>query len=279
MSTDDITAFPAGYTAIEHQGRKCVWVASSYNHPPHNGGVSHMILYDLPSLIARKFIKRDDDGNVVWDAAAMTVEYGVYRPVADTELPDTISSMSRHHTHFNTETNKWELPDITDRVAAGIEQRHDSDVSTAVQNNAQWQVLETLVKARYPGRTGADKAAKDDFYGKWNTTGEADACILQAHAWRKSLGKVEQPENTDALAQTAIENAQMFCMEVMKRGVPRVLYTNKFIANLEADAGKSRGRNYPRGVIIVKELSTPANRLERTVVSIVDGIRTQLSEG
>jgi len=280
MSTSEITTFPAGYTATASDNK--VWVASSHNHAPYNGAVRLMIHYPLADLVSRGFLKRDDDGNVVWDTAAMTVDYGVYRPIPDTELPDPASSMTRYHIHFNTETNKWELPDITDDVHAIIEARHDNDVGSARQNHVQWRVMERMMLLHYPDRTNADHQAKlREFYREWDNASGKDACIMTADAWRKSLGKVVRTEPIARYAETALANAMMFCANTPATAI-RIQYVERLIERLAADAGKphdASDRNYPRGVIFVKKLSSPRNPQERTIKSVVDAIKRAIAEG
>jgi len=283
MSTESAIQLPAGYTLIDGDGTwnygyvsgKGIWTQTDITTSP---------LYFMPDYQLSAYLYQDSNDQLwKWkDEDGRTQNGFLMTPIADAHMPD--SGMSRRHTHFNTVTNKWELANISNEVHIHIEHEHDNDVASAVQNHAQWKMMERLTLKAYPD-SGAKRAEnrniRTQFYQNWDAASDPDSCILQADAWRKSLGKVEHPENTNTLGRTALANAMTMCGALNSRnlGTPKVKYIDAFIENLIADgalAHDSSERTYPRGVILVKELSEPANNLERTVESVIQGIETEL---
>ena len=274
-----ITSFPAGYTPHDTHNGKEVW-AAWYND---RGEFYTVTRLSLIYAVLRGMVELDNDGNVQWVDSKLTADDGWrFAPIPDSAQP--ADGMTGRHTYFNTETNKWELPDISGTISASIEDQHDNDISSAVQNHRQWENIERLVLKAYPGRGGADQSAKRAFYRDWGDTAKSDDCILIADAWRKSLGKVTYPEKAYVLAQTARSNGKAICDLPDSKfiGHPRIKFIDKLIDVLVADgelAFDADTREFPRGVIFVTALSTPANPLERTVTAVLATIKTALGGG
>lgn len=282
-----ITTPPAGYTLDDGY----LWYASYHTADAtgyEDGEFSHINRMKFSDIVgsASAMVVRDNDGNVVFDDDALATVFAQWnttgRFIPDSEIP--AGGMSRYHTIFNETTGKWEQPDATAEVARAIEEHHDSDVHAALQNHAQWGVLEDLMLARYGDRANADHRAKmAAFHALWDKTSGRDSLALIAEAWRRSLGKVEQPFRRWAMGRLALANAKLF-YDALPTGSVKVKYIDKLVERFDADAAKSatsRTRNYPREVVFVEKLSVPANAKERTVASVVAGIKAAVfpSEG
>jgi len=285
MSSDNpITSFPEGYTATPIAGRDSevgIWTQAD------SGNMFHWSLRLFIEPHANPLLKRDDDGNVVWDTDALAnARWGAVRPIPDSEHP--AEGMTVFHSQFNTATGKWEKPFIDDAVGVAFERESENDVGATLDSlcmvdafDAAFRVFRTIMTSEQRGTTATDMAAMTECTAK---VIDRAAPIAIAHAWLMSHGGITMPPQDWVYAESARAFSKAFLahlgeLEQSALGTSRPWqYKRRLIDELRADAKRTgNARFLPRGVTIVETLSSPAVATETTAAAVITKLKAALA--
>lgn len=249
---------------------------------------------------------RDDSGAVVFDNAVLdALDYSLVF-IPDSQLP---ADMSLHHTEFNAETQKYQLPNILDRVRKRHEGDRDFDVHSALfdfhnsQNRItymRFQMAEAVrnaaaadvatTRARHVEQINAYNTVRDthlsyafeivlteahiDSLNYFHPSDTTDADIDAAHQWAVSQAAtlLAELQRRAALPTSSDDRLRADCTD----------YVARFSTLLTADgqhAADASERTWPRDVRWVAALSTgaKADSRERTLASAFTLVGTALN--
>lgn len=286
MSSDNpITSFPEGYTATPIAGRDGevgVWVRYvDHVHPGQYSLRACLSVHETPLL------KRDDDGNVVWDLdACANARWGSVVPIPDSQIP--AEGMTREHTLFDEATGKWTKPLVDDEVGVAFERESENDVGATLDSlcmvdafDAAFRVFRTIMTSEQRGTTATDMAAMTECTAK---VIDRAAPIAIAHAWLMSHGGITRPPDEYTYARMARKFSADFLahlgeLEQSALGTSRPWqYKRRLIDELRADAKRTgNARFLPRGVTIVETLSSPAVATETTAAAVITKLKAALA--
>ena len=270
------TVLPTGYSAHDINGSDYVW--SRYTNWDGSTLVSRV---RLSWALTRT--KLDPDNNSVWDTELLEAGGSGTRFLPDSELPE---DMSEAHTHFNATSGKWEKPDLLDEIHDAHEagRDHDAKWADSVYSLHTQSVLD--LKFLKSKAQAADRPSYDVRIAEFQS-----ARTKTQHAWDtvltnriiSSRGKTTHPETIEDVLATARANSKLFLDAVNESetlGHPEADYIDTMVGYLEADAKKTAidaTRNFPRGFILVSELSDPMVIGEMTVASVLTKIKSTLT--
>ena len=280
---------PAGYS-LNANGNLHVYShgiggrGDGWDFARRNVVIKSMEEYPISWAAIHNYLTVDDDNNVTIGEPYVDSRGITRRIIPDSEIPD--GGLTRHHTHFNTDTGKWELEDIEPLSHSRLEEQHDSDVAAA--EAALCEVEIDLMHRRAvlvnlnPDMKAHANAEYADFDDCIDNIVDTNAEPAIARAWIKSYGKVTHP----ILHAEHVNNAQDFATAWLEHlnsrtktqlGARRYEYNLCVFRSLQADRGKTSDRFLPRGVTIVKRKSTPAKAEEMTAAQVFAKVKALVS--
>lgn len=293
-----ITVPPAGYTLVDSpDGRqKGLWLGDTITLSDGTK-IYRMNFFEFGYLISvmRAFV-RDDDGNVVLNQAGIDADAArnnengrtyASRIIPDIEHPE--GGMTQYHNVWNPTSRKWELPIIESDVHAHHEREHDSDVASAVTEICGVEVhlmhrAATLANLN-PDQTARAEAKYADMDACLDDIVDANIEPAIERAWLKSLGDVRHTGeyNPEAHYVAAAHDFATAAIALIGGKTTTQLRAHRYeyflclYDQLNADRGKTSNRFLPKGAVLVKTKSTPADAAEVTEAALFSKLRNLIS--